>query len=152
MALFPSAESPMGVFAPKERRIRGLGEVASAPLFEGRWVFFWWPPKFGGGIGTLLEHENWSIFPNNSVLWGWGVVLGICWRCSYYVSYLFVAYLPIDILQISFQLLQLSLVSWSCNFCTWSASLCCKLLYISWRTIVPGQVANTSECDMWSFT
>jgi hypothetical protein len=55
---------------------RGLGEVASAPLFEGRWVFFWWPPKIGGGIGALLEHENWSISPNNSILWGWGVVLG----------------------------------------------------------------------------
>jgi hypothetical protein len=55
MALFPSAKSAMGVFAPKEQRI---GEVASAPLFEGRWVFFWWPPKIGGGIRTLLEHEN----------------------------------------------------------------------------------------------
>jgi hypothetical protein len=58
MLLFSSVESPMGVFAPKEQRIRGLGEVASAPLFEGRWVFFWWPPKIRGGIGTLLEHEN----------------------------------------------------------------------------------------------
>jgi hypothetical protein len=54
MSLFSSAESPIGVFAPKEQRI---GEVASAPLFEGRWVFFW-PPKIGGGIGALLEHEN----------------------------------------------------------------------------------------------
>jgi hypothetical protein len=33
MALFPSTESPIGVFALKEQRIV---EVASAPLFEGR--------------------------------------------------------------------------------------------------------------------
>jgi hypothetical protein len=58
MALFPSAESPIDVFAPKEQRIGGLGEVASAPLFEGRCMFFWWPLKIEGGIGTLLEHEN----------------------------------------------------------------------------------------------
>jgi hypothetical protein len=36
MTLFSSAESPIGVFAPKEQRIGGLREVASVPLFEGR--------------------------------------------------------------------------------------------------------------------
>jgi hypothetical protein len=58
MSLFLSAESPMSMFAPKEQRIGGLGEVASAPLFKGRCVFFWWTPKIGGGIRALLEHEN----------------------------------------------------------------------------------------------
>jgi hypothetical protein len=51
MALFLSAESPMGVFAPKEQRIRGFGEVASVPLFEGRWVFFGGHQKLGEVLG-----------------------------------------------------------------------------------------------------
>jgi len=59
-----------------------IGGDPTPPLFEGRRGVFWWPPKIGEAIGRLLEQEKSSIFPNMTVLWGWGVVLEDCWRCS----------------------------------------------------------------------
>jgi hypothetical protein len=75
MVLFPSAESPMGVIAPKEQRIGGLGKVASAPLFEGRWVFFCGHQKLGEVLGHCWSMKI-DISPNNSVLWDEGLYWG----------------------------------------------------------------------------
>jgi hypothetical protein len=32
-------------------------------------------------IGRLLEKKKWPISPNMTVVWGWVVGLGNCWRC-----------------------------------------------------------------------
>jgi hypothetical protein len=53
MALFSSAESPMGVFAPKEQRIGGLGRLQVPLYLRGDGCFFGGHQKLGRYWGTV---------------------------------------------------------------------------------------------------